>query len=473
MHPKNLQFFNTLSRKKEIFEPKSRKEVTLYTCGPTVYNFAHIGNFRTYVFEDILRRTLEFAGYHVHHVMNLTDVDDKTIKGALAKQLSLTDFTNHYITAFFEDVESLGLLPAKQYPKATDHIPSMIAMIENLVKKGYAYAGSDGNVYFRIAQFAHYGCLSHLPLEDLKEGASNRVAQDEYERESISDFVLWKAYNRERDGDVYWESPFGRGRPGWHIECSAMATELLGPSIDIHCGGVDNIFPHHENEIAQSEATFEKPFARYWLHSEHLVVDGKKMSKSLNNFYTIRDLLNLGYSGVVIRFALMQTHYRNQLNFSLASLDAAKHSLQRIHDFVHRLNQVKEQSGESAKPLLELLSEKFISSMCDDLNIAGALGALFDFIREINIRIDHKTLTKQDAEIIHAYLCKIDHVFNVIRPLEDEVIPESVIQLLNLRQEARKNKDFSKADYYRDEIEKNGYVIEDSKEGPQIKKRLK
>jgi cysteinyl-tRNA synthetase len=348
----------------------------------------------------------------------------------------------------------------------------MIAMIEKLIKKGYAYKGTDGNVYFRIAQFPHYGCLSHLPLEDLKEGASNRIDHDEYERESISDFVLWKAYNPERDGDVYWESPFGKGRPGWHIECSAMATEILGPSLDIHCGGVDNIFPHHENEIAQSEATFEKPFARYWLHSEHLLVDGKKMSKSLNNFYTVRDLLNLGYSGVAIRFALMQTHYRNQLNFSLASLESAKQSLQRMHDFVQRLTTVEEKSGESAKPLLDILSEKFIASMGDDLNIAGALAALFDFIREINIRIDHKTLSKQDAEMIHAYLFKLDHVFNVIKPLEDKEIPPSILHLLELRQAARKNKDFSKADHYRDEIEKSGYLIEDSKQGPQIKKKV-
>ncbi len=467
-----LYFFNTLTKTKEEFQPLDPNKVRLYTCGPTVYNFAHIGNFRTYVFEDLLRRVLEFSGFKVEHVMNLTDVDDKTIKGAIQKQISLTDFTSYYVKAFLNDVEALGLLKAHHYPKATDYIGAMISMIQKLIDKGFAYEGSEGNIYFRIDKFPRYGCLSHLHLEDLKEGASNRVNHDEYDRESASDFVLWKAYDEERDGNIFWESPFGRGRPGWHIECSAMATEILGPSIDIHCGGVDNIFPHHENEIAQSECTFGEIFSRYWLHAEHLVVDGKKMSKSLGNFYTVRDLLEMGYSGVVIRFALLQTHYRHKLNFSLQSLEAAKHSLQRIYDFLERLIKVEQETGESIEASLKSFSEKFIKSVSDDLSVAEALASLFDFIREINSRIDHKTLSKSDALRIHGYLFKLDHILNVMKPQNDQLVPEEIYHLLHLREDARKNKDFAKADLYRHDIEKNGYVIEDSRQGPTLKKKL-
>ncbi|MCB1073997.1 MAG: cysteine--tRNA ligase, partial [Simkania sp.] len=331
-----LHIYNTESREKEpITLAPHKKEIALYTCGPTVYNFAHIGNFRTYVFEDLFRRTLEFFGLKVKQVMNLTDVDDKTIKGALEKRVSLDEFTQFYKRAFFEDLKTLGIQKAHLYPSAIDYIPQMIAMIQHLIKKGLAYKGKEGSVYFSIRHFPAYGKLSHLCLSELKAGASERVTTDEYEKESIADFVLWKGYDPERDGDIYWESPFGKGRPGWHIECSAMATELLGETIDIHMGGVDNIFPHHENEIAQSEGCSGKMFSRYWVHAEHLIVNGKKMSKSLGNFFTLRDLLDKGYSGTEVRYLLLSTHYRTQLNFTLEGLNAARQSLQRLEDFGH------------------------------------------------------------------------------------------------------------------------------------------
>ena len=336
-----LKFYNTALRQKETFVPLEGRHVRMYTCGPTVYNFAHIGNFRTYVFEDLLRRTLKFFGYQVTQVMNLTDVDDKTIKGAIANKVSLDAFTEPFKEAFFEDLKTLRIEPVEHYPAATDYIPEMIAMIEELLQKGIAYAGGDGSIYYAIQKFPRYGCLSHLHLEELQAGASERVANDEYEKDNVADFVLWKSYDPERDGEIYWESPFGPGRPGWHLECSAMAMKILGETIDIHVGGIDNMFPHHENEIAQSEACSGKPFVKLWMHAEHLVVDHKKMSKSLGNFYTLRDLLAKGYTGTQVRYLLLQTHYKTQLNFTFQGLDGAKSALQRLNDFIQRLNEIE------------------------------------------------------------------------------------------------------------------------------------
>ncbi|MCP5490791.1 MAG: cysteine--tRNA ligase [Chlamydiales bacterium] len=465
-----LHIYNTESREKEpITLAPHKKEIALYTCGPTVYNFAHIGNFRTYVFEDLFRRTLEFFGLKVKQVMNLTDVDDKTIKGALEKRVSLDEFTQFYKRAFFEDLKTLRIQKAHLYPSAIDYIPQMIAMIQHLIKKGLAYKGKEGSVYFSIRHFPAYGKLSHLCLSELKAGASERVTTDEYEKESIADFVLWKGYDPERDGDIYWESPFGKGRPGWHIECSAMATELLGATIDIHMGGVDNIFPHHENEIAQSEGCSGKMFSRYWVHAEHLIVNGKKMSKSLGNFFTLRDLLDKGYSGTEVRYLLLSTHYRTQLNFTLEGLNAARQSLQRLEDFVHRLKQVQEGKGASAQ--IKETKDRFNAALADDLNISVALAALFDFIRHVNGDIDRNELSKEGASQVLAFLKEIDHVLGVI-PLKEreEEIPKDIQEAFTRRQEARAKKNWADADKERDYIQSKGYLIEDSPSGSRVKR---
>jgi cysteinyl-tRNA synthetase len=355
-----LKLFNTESREKEEITPLDGRTIRMYTCGPTVYNFAHIGNFRTYVFEDLLRRSLKFFGFHVNQVMNITDIDDKTLKGAIEKKISLQSFTQPYTDAFFEDLQTLNIERVEHYPAATQYISEMIGIIQTLLEKGVAYQGSDQSIYFSINRFPSYGRLSHLHLEDLQAGASERVSQDEYDKENVSDFVLWKAYDPARDGEIFWESPFGKGRPGWHIECSAMAMKLLGPSIDIHVGGVDNMFPHHENEIAQSEAYSCCRFVKHWLHAEHLLVDHKKMSKSLGNFFTLRDLLNKGYTGRQVRYMLLQTHYRTQLNFTLTGLDAVGAALNRLSDFIARLHGVRKEKMLKA---FDLILEKALPEM--------------------------------------------------------------------------------------------------------------
>lgn len=355
-----LRLFNTETRQLETITALKDKTLRMYTCGPTIYNFAHIGNFRTYVFEDVLRRSLKLFGFKVEQAMNLTDIDDKTIKGAVQHQISLGAFTEPYKKAFFEDLDQLGIERVEHYPEATRYINEMIALIEGLVNKGVAYSGQDGSIYFAIAQFPSYGRLAHLDQGCLKAGASNRVSLDEYDKEHVSDFVLWKAYDPERDGQIYWDSPFGKGRPGWHIECSAMAMTLLGESIDIHVGGVDNLFPHHENEIAQSEAYSGCCFARYWLHCEHLLVDHKKMSKSQGNFYTLRDLIAKGYTGIQVRYMLLQGHYRSQLNFTFTALNAAATSLQRLHDFIRRLEALQREKMQMA---LEAILERALPEM--------------------------------------------------------------------------------------------------------------
>lgn len=355
MQKHRLKLYNTETRQKEEIFPQDGRTIRMYTCGPTVYNFAHIGNFRTYVFEDLLRRAIKFFGFSIKQVMNLTDVEDKTIKGALDNKISLDAFTRPYKEAFFEDLKTLGIEKAEYYPQATDYVNEMIAIIQALIEKGIAYRGADESIYYAISKFPSYGRLSHLHIDELLAGASNRVIVDEYDKENVCDFVLWKAYDSTRDGEIFWESPFGKGRPGWHIECSAMAMKLLGESIDIHVGGVDNMFPHHENEIAQSEAYSSRHFVRHWLHAEHLLVDHKKMSKKLGNFYTLRDLLQKGYTGPQVRYMLLQTHYRTQLNFTFAGLDAAVATLTRLSDFIQRLQDIR---NEKIKKALDLILEK-------------------------------------------------------------------------------------------------------------------
>lgn len=465
-----IKLFNTATREKEPLEFKNDHSVTLYTCGPTVYNFAHIGNFRTYVFEDLLRRTLEYFGHRVKHVMNLTDVDDKTIRGAIKEGVTLDAFTKPYIEAFFEDIKTLNIEPAHFYPPATEYIPQMIKMIETLLKKEVAYVGSDNSVYFAIRKFPNYGCLSHLDMSELKAGASERVSNDEYEKESVSDFVLWKAYSPERDGGIYWESPFGKGRPGWHLECSTMATEILGDTVDIHVGGVDNMFPHHENEIAQSECATGKKFVKHWLHAEHLIVDGKKMSKSLGNFFSLRDLLNKGYTGREVRYMLLHTHYKTQLNFTLDGLNGVRTTLNRLQDFVRRVREISGEKSGNAKDLIDHTLKQFNEALADDLNISVALAALFDFVREINGLIDKGELGEADKKEILDFLKHLDKALGVLPLEEEEAAPSELVKFLEERESARKAKNWALADQLRDKITNSGWTIEDTPQGARLKK---
>ncbi|ASD30913.1 cysteine--tRNA ligase [Chlamydia abortus] len=466
----NLYLYNTASRTKELFSP-SNDPVKLYTCGPTVYDYAHIGNFRTYIFEDLLKRILLFFGYSVKHVMNITDVDDKTLAGACKNNISLDTYTAPFIQAFFEDVATLHILPADAYPRATHYIPQMLVAIRKLLDDGIAYIGQDHSVYFSIKEFPSYGKLSQLQLQNLQ--CCSRIASDEYDKENLSDFVLWKAYDKHRDGHIYWESPFGKGRPGWHLECSIMAMELLGPSIDIHAGGVDNIFPHHENEIAQSESLSHQPFSRYWLHSEHLLVDGKKMSKSLGNFFTLRNLLDRGFSGAEIRYMLLQSHYRMQLNFTEEGLMACRQALKRLRDFISRLESPYPESAtisEGIDQCGQRFLQDFSNAIANDLNIAAALASLFDFIHQTNSRIDQSHFTQADSHYVLDILKKINTVLGVIPFSTSLEIPSEVARLVEEREIARKEKNWKQADVLRNQIASFGYVVEDTKSGPKVKK---
>lgn len=467
-----LKFYNTETRAKEILKPHVDNKLTMYTCGPTVYDNAHIGNFRTYIFEDILRRTLKFFGIEIVQVMNLTDVDDKTIRGAIKQDVTLSDYTRPFKEAFFEDLKKLNIEPAEYYPAATNYINEMIKMIEGLLEKGFAYEGGDGSIYFAIKKFPRYGCLSHLKMEDLKAGASERIATDEYEKEDVGDFVLWKKYDPQRDGNIYWESPFGKGRPGWHLECSTMAMKIFGHTIDIHCGGVDNIFPHHENEIAQSEAYSGEPFVRIWMHSEHLIVDNKKMSKSLGNFYTLRDLLEKGYTGQQVRYMLLQTHYKTQLNFTFEGLDAVNQALQRLNDFVSRMQEVDNpQSDALVQPVLEKTLISFAKALADDLNVSVALAAMFDMVREINGLCDNGQVNTQEAKNVIEMMQRFDTVLGLLSyKKEPETIPSKLLEALEKRIQAREEKNWAKADELRDFIQSQGYLIEDTPKGARLKK---
>lgn len=468
-----LKLYNTASRQKEILTPLKPNQVTLYTCGPTVYNFAHLGNFRCYVFEDLLRRTIQLFGMPIKQAMNLTDVDDKTIKGAIQANVSLLEYTKTYKDAFFEDIKTLNIQSAEFYPAATDFIPEMIDMIQCLLEKGIAYRGGDGSIYYAIRQFPNYGCLSHLHLDELQAGASQRVSSDEYEKEGVADFVLWKAYDPQRDGSIYWESPFGKGRPGWHLECSAMAMKLLGETIDIHVGGIDNMFPHHENEIAQSEACSGKAFVKIWMHAEHLIVDGRKMSKSLGNFYTLRDLLKRGYTGTEIRYLLIQTHYKTQLNFTFTALDSSRESLRRLNNFIQRLLEIKDsQEGGLIQPILERTWTHFTQALADDLNISVSLASLFEMVRDIHALCDANRVSQGEAQSVIDFLKHLNTVLGVLQfEKEEDVIPEELHEALRQRIQARQDKNWALADQMRDLITARGYLIEDTATGMRLKKK--
>jgi len=460
------RFFNSYTRTVEPFVPLDPRgeQVTMYTCGPTVYDHAHIGNFRAYIFEDLLQRHLQARGYRVNRVMNITDVDDKTIRGCRQAGLPLDQFTARFKEAFFEDLHALRIRPANHFPNATEpqYLARMIDMIAQLQRDDIAYQAEDRSVYFRLSKFPDYGKLAHLKLDELRP--TGRVRSDEYEKENIGDFALWKAWS-EADGDVGWDSPWGRGRPGWHIECSAMATALLGPELDIHCGGIDNLFPHHEAEIAQSESCTGHKFVRYWLHCEHLMVDGQKMSKSLGNFFTLRDLLAKGFTGREVRFALLRVNYRIPCNFTLAGLDAARTALARIDEWVRR---IVDQSGGSA-PAETSLTEfvnGFFRALDDDLNISAALAHLFELITESNRAFANGALTSSTAAALVEGWKRMNDVLALEE--ESEEIPAAVVDLMAQREQARATRQWSESDRLRSEIEALGWQIKDTREGQKV-----
>lgn len=464
-----LKLFNTLTRSIQEFAPldPAEKKTGMYCCGPTVYDFAHIGNWRTFVFADLVRRTLEFSGYEVTHVMNITDVEDKIIKRVRENKTTLRQFTGQFEAAFLDDLKTLNCLPPHSKPRATEHIPEIVALIEKLVSRGVAYQAQDGSVYFSIEKYRGCGCqygqLLKLNLDELRAG--ERVAADEYEKESVADFALWKARVPE-DGEVFWPSPFGEGRPGWHIECSAMSMKALGETFDLHLGGEDLKFPHHEDEIAQSEGATGKPFVKFWLHGAHLLVEGKKMSKSLGNYFTLRDLLAKGFTGREVRYLLLTAHYRETFNFTLDGLHGAKAALARIDECVGKLREIA--SGLTATPEPRLL-EQFSTVLTDDLNISGAWGEVFKWVTETNRRIAAQSLTGNDAASALAAWEKVDSVLGVgAKP--DAEIPAEALALADARTEAKKNRDFKRADAIRDELKAKGWLIEDTTKGPKLKK---
>jgi cysteinyl-tRNA synthetase len=473
-----LRFFNTYSREIEEFEPRdpAARTIGMYTCGPTVYSRAHIGNFRAYIFEDLLQRHLELRGYKVHRVMNITDVDDKTIRGAREAGVPLQKFTEQFKQAFLDDADTLHIERAKEYPPATDqrYINGMIEMIRTLISKGLAYQAEDKSVYFRINKFPDYGKLAHFDLTQLQ--STGRVKHDEYDKEHIGDFALWKAWDEE-DGDVKWDSPWGPGRPGWHIECSAMSTALLGDQIDIHCGGVDNIFPHHEAEIAQSEGVTGKKFVRYWLHCAHLLVDGQKMAKSLGNFYTVPDVLSKGYTGRELRYALLRVHYRVPLNFTWEGMNEARESLGRIDEWLARLHEiVQEETAQRSIPInreqashLQGPIEKtdFEDALDDDLNISAALGFLFESIRETNRAMDESKLDAASATAWLDWWKRINTVLDLETKTET-VVPPEVAQLAKERENARHEKKWKRSDELREQISALGWEVRDTKDGPKL-----
>ena len=466
-----IRFHDTYTRQLEEFRPldPAGREVKMYTCGPTLHDYAHIGNMRTFVFEDLLQRHLEARGFQVQRVMNLTDVDDKTILKSRQAGLALGAFTDVYKHAFFADLDALRIERADAFPAATapEYIARMIAMIATLLERGHAYQADDRSVYFRIHTFPAYGKLAHLNLDELRP--SGRVSSDEYEKENVADFALWKAWDKD-DGDVGWDSPWGRGRPGWHIECSAMATALLGDQLDIHCGGVDNIFPHHEAEIAQTESCTGHQFVRHWIHGAHLMVDGQKMSKSAGNFYTLRDLLDKGYTGREVRFALLRVNYGLPLNFTLPGLNDARASLQRIDEWILRLT---EHAAAADKPERHPASDgdRFEHELDGDLNISAALGVLFETIRETNRELDGGQLSRGQARSVLDWWNRINRIL-ALAP-DADALPAEIQLLLDERAAARAGKQWQRGDELRDRMAEMGWEVKDTKDGQKAGRRAK
>ena len=454
-----IQFYNSLTKKKENFVPIKKGKVSIYTCGPTVYDNAHIGNYRTFLFEDFLKRTLLAFGYDVFHVMNITDVDDKTIQKANEEKKTLNEITDYYISNFKDDLKSLSIFPSDKLPRATDHVGQMIEMIKALIDKGYAYVTDDGSVFFSIDAYEDYGELSNIDMNQAVRG--DRVASDEYNLDNPSDFALWKAYKKE-DRNVKWSSPWGLGRPGWHIECSAMSIEYLGPHFDIHCGGVDNKFPHHENEIAQSICATNKPFVNFWMHSEFLTVDGGKMSKSLGNYYCLNDLIKEGLTAEEFRYIVLSPHYRSKVNFSLDKKHEAKKAIQRIMGLKERL----EKFDESESVELPRGADNFISALENDLDSPAALAIFFDWVRETNSKLDNNELLKSDIQKGKNFINYFNSIFGVLHEKLD--VPSNILKLVNEREHARKNNDWTKSDKIRQELDKIGWNIKDTPSGPKL-----
>ena len=505
-----LTLYNTLTRKKQIFKPIKKGQVKIYTCGPTVYDFAHLGNFRSYVFADILRRYLEYKGYQVKHVMNITDIDDKTIRDSKKAGMKLKDFTEKYTKEFFKDIETLNIKKAWKYPKATEHIKGMIKMVNVLVKKGYAYE-KNHSVYFDISKFKNYGKLSRIDLKGMKAGA--RVDSDEYEKDSSGDFALLKRVTLdELKRGIYYETKWGKIKPGWHLECSVMSMKYLGQTFDIHTGGVDLIFPHHENEIAQSEASTSRKFVNYWLHNEHLLVEDRKMAKSLGNFYSLRDLLKKDYDPRAIRYLLLSTHYRQKLNFTFRGLRSAEGALKRLDEFVLSLQQLRWTSKEVAISRIRQLITKakldFEKAMDDDLNISKALAIIFNLVKKVNPFLGYHpetersranppaggeareseaqlfsndmgeaigscsiVITSKIASLLHNLILDFDQVLglNLGKIKKSLKIPSEIKKLLQEREEARQTKNWEKADLIRQKLIKKGYEIQDTPQGPKLK----
>ncbi len=463
-----LRLRNTLTRAKEEFTPLEDNTVRMYACGPTVYDYGHIGNFRTFVSVDVLRRYLKYLGYSLRHVMNITDIEDKIIRDMRKAGKSLAEFTTFYIEEFFRDLDQLNIERPEIIPRATDHIPEMVDIMNNLKANGHTYE-SDGSLYFSIATLPGYGKLSGLKLEGNQSGA--RVDVDEYEKDDARDFVLWKAPKEE--DEPRWETPFGVGRPGWHLECSAMSMKYLGQSFDIHCGGVDLIFPHHENEIAQSEGATGKPFVKNWFHVEFLLVEGEKMSKSKGNYYTVRDLIEKGYSPAAIRYLLVSVPYSTQLNFTLDGLRGAETAIEKLKNFRRRVKEFSGKAGthEEVQATLHRTQEDFETAMNDDLNTASALAALFDFRRDINTAIDAGKFGEGDKTATLALLEKLDAVFGVLGEDQEETLDTEIEGLIQARNEARKNRDFARADEIRGDLAARGIILEDTPQGTKWKRK--
>ena len=457
MNSNKIKFYNTLTREKEIFTPINPPHVNFYSCGPTVYNYPHIGNYRAYIFADTLKRVLLYCGYDVKHIMNLTDIDDKTIRESQKEGRTLKEFTEFYSQEFFKDSMSLNILPPTKFTKATDYINEMVEIINKLLDKGLAYKSNDGSVYFDIKKFKNYGKLSGLVLENQKENASGRIATDEYEKDNVQDFALWKAWD-EKDGDVFWDTVLGKGRPGWHIECSAMSISNLGEQLDIHTGGVDNMFPHHENEIAQSEGATGKTFVKYWMHNEWVLVDQKKMAKSFGSFITLKDVSDRGINRLSYRLWLLMANYRTRVNFIWEALEGAETALKRLYGLYLGL-------GNEVGLVHQEYQNKFKEYLEDDLDTPRALSLLWDVIKDENMTNADKKATILDFDKVLGLGFE-----QIEKTAKEEIIPAEILKLVDEREEARKNKDFKKSDELRDKINSLGYEVKDTSLGQRVNK---
>ncbi len=471
-----IRLFNTLGRELQEFSPLNPGEVKMYTCGPTVWNFPHIGNYRTFLFEDLLRRFLKYRGYKVTQVMNLTDIDDRIIKVCKEQNVDRIEITKKYANAFFEDLIFLRVEPAEFYPYATENIAEMVKIISSLLKQGYAYKADDGSIYYSISKFNGYGRLSGLKISELKPGA--RVRQDDYDKTSAEDFALWKSWD-ENDGNIFWETELGKGRPGWHIECSAMSMKYLGEEFDIHTGGVDNIFPHHENEIAQSEAYTGKKFARFWLHSAHLLINDQKMAKRLGNFITVPQLRDQGVDGPSLRFLLLTGRYREQLNFTEHSLKQASASVERINEFASRVGQAIKsakilEGNLEVGHLVSKTREDYIAALDNDLDTPSALAVVFHFVTQANKFLD-KGISKADAELIRGFLLQdFDSIFAIVGVSEEiSSLPSEVRSWLEERENARMSRDWKLADALRIKLLESGIEVQDTNEGQKWRRKTK